>query len=567
MTNSSTRWILHTQNPALSSKISQNLAVHPIIAQILLNRQIRSLDQANQFLNPINSEYSINFEADLLEKSCALIQDCIKNKKKILIYGDYDADGITAVTMLIQALKKAGADADYHIPHRFHEGYGLNMGFVKHLAQSSCSLLIALDCGISNFKEIEYLNKQSSIKTMIFDHHSLPVKLPDANVIINPKTLAESHPLRDLCTAGIVYKFIEFFAQTTCPKLNPADFLDLAAIGTIADITPLTGENRRIVNLGLVQLSKRWRKGIDLLLETAQFKRSRISPRDVGFVIAPRLNASGRLAHAKLGVELLLASTNSDAEKLAVQLNQLNEKRRHLDSSVYQEAKASILENDLDKKHPVLTIASTGWHAGVIGITASKLAGTFCKPTVLISFDENTGRGSARSIGNINIYALLEKCQDLFIAFGGHKQAAGFSILPEKISEFQTRFIAVSQPEINPSDLNPVIEIDAKLSASDLNLELAETLSKLEPFGEGNPAPLFYTNDLIPIDFKPVGDGSHLKARFTNQENSLVIDSIGFGLSHKLDVLYKKEVELVFSLEVNEWNNSKSPQLNLVDIK
>lgn len=560
------RWQLYPFESELTHKIGRSLNRHPVIAQILLNRRIRSLTHAREFLSPQPSSEE-QFDLDIMDRACRILEECRSRGTRILIYGDYDVDGMTSTAMMKLALESAGLTADYYVPNRFVDGYGLSKSIVGKVRDGRYGLLITLDCGISNHAEIRAVKNQTGAQVIILDHHSIPAVIPDADVIINPKTLLPEHPFYHLCTAGIVYKFLEYYSQTSCPDVEYTSFLDLAALGTIADVAPLTGENRVITRHGLDALSSRKRPGIRAILEVAGFTRDRISTRDTGFTIAPRLNAAGRLGNPRLGVELLVAQTEEQARHLAETLQRMNTERQMIGQRMLTEATDYLDATAAELDQRVIVLSSTDWHAGIIGITAAQLVEKYARPVVLASLDQTIGRGSARSCGNVNIYQLLKECQQFFTTFGGHKEAAGFSIAPEKMPEFKAAFQQVAKEAVAAEDLHAVLDIDCPLHAADMTLDLAREVAELAPFGQGNPVPLFYTDSLKVIECRPVGDGSHLKATFTDRNGNRVIDGIGFGLAHKLELFYKESPELVFSLEQNEWNGRVSPQLQLVDIK
>ncbi len=554
------RWALHPQNPHISEKLGAMLGVSALIGQLLLNRNIRSLEDAQVFLATPSPSHQ--FQDDILVKACALLENCLIEKKKILLYGDYDVDGMTSTSVMLLALRQVGALVDYYIPYRFTEGYGLNASVLNTLTDRHISLLITLDCGITNKDDIDLI-KAAGIQVMILDHHTLPDVLPQADVILNPQFFESGHPLNPLCTVGIAYKLIDYYFQHYHSNFSAAPFLDLVALGTIADVASLTGENRSMTFWGMRALSKRMRPGIDQLLSEANFKNTFLTPRDIGFTLAPRLNAAGRMSHAKWGVELLTAPDAQSASLIAQKLQHLNEQRQGVGQAIFSEAKEAAKE----MPHRVITLAKQGWHAGIIGIICSRLTEAFLRPAVLIAIDDGIGRGSARSFGSVNIYAILKECSHFFESFGGHKQAAGFSILPENIPEFQSALIKVAQQAIDPQDLIPILTIDAPLSPDQMTLELFKEVEKCGPFGQGNPAPIFYTSELKPLDFRTVGDGSHLKVRFTDATGKRIIDAIGFGLGHQLEALYKDDLELAFHLDSNTWGGKTTLQLSLVDIK
>ncbi len=557
-------WELFTQQPDLSQKISQKIGGSSLVAQILLNRGIRSVSDAMSFLFPDTLPVS-TFDSDLLTHFYNLILQTRESGKKILVYGDYDVDGMTSVSMMVTVLQTMGCRVDFWIPHRFDEGYGLTPVVIPRLlaahATDPYGLIITLDCGGSSLEEIASL-REAGLAVAVLDHHTLPTTLPNANVLIHPKQLDPTHPLWHLCTAGIVLQVIQYLA-TRHPGIDPSAYWDLAALGTIADVATLKGENRRIVSQGLLALNKRTCVGLDALLTCIQFNKTTISVRDVGFSIAPHLNAAGRIHHASLGVRLLLEKDPKKALALSEQLHQLNTKRQSMGQLLLKEAQDALSKEGLSS---IIVLSSPEWHGGIIGIIASRLAEKHSRPVVLIAVENGIGRGSARTIGNINIYDILRPFSHFFISFGGHKEAAGFSIEDSQIPEFKKAILAFCHTHIHPNQLEPVLSIDAVLQPDQLSDKVYTELCQLGPFGAGNPQPLFYINSLNVIACKPVGDGSHIKVVFTDKEGKNVWDGIGFGLAHKLDMLYKESLEVLFRLEMNYWQNTDRLQLSIVDV-
>lgn len=532
------RWRLYPQQNEISQKLGDCLNVHPVVGQILLNRKITNLQSATVFLYPERLE-AANFPQPNLDTMGGLIKEAILNNVPIMIYGDYDVDGMTSTAMMVSALKKLGATVYYYIPNRFTDGYGLSTSIIPLIQQENIGLLLTLDCGISNSKEIAEIKQQCKIKVGIFDHHKIPDHLPDAEAMINPQFLPESSPLSGLCTAGIVYQFLDFFIpyMESENTVDVTDYLDLCAIGTIADVAPLEGVNRILTKKGLLKCSKNPCVGVKALMQIAKCEKPQITVQDVGFMIAPRLNAAGRLRDAKVGVKLLLSEEQQDADQIAMILENMNMERRSIGEQMLKESKSALEGSQTFSEEKVIALEGKGWHAGVIGITASRLVDSYSKPTVLIATDDKIGRGSARSVGDVDLYQLLYQCKDYFETFGGHKQAAGFSILPEKINDFKKELKRISFEQLTPKQLMAIVDIDTKLTVQDLRRELYDELMLLEPFGERNPLPLFYMDNLKAIDFKAVGDGSHLKVTFSDQDERFFIDAIGFGLSYKIELL------------------------------
>lgn len=563
MTNN--RWQIFPQNTDLAQKIADKMNINPIIAQILMNRKIQSLDLAQQFLTPKLNTTPV-FDSNELLKCVTLIDEAIQQKTKILIYGDYDVDGITSISLMLNFFRTRSAAIEFYIPNRFSEGYGLSDRAVNYIEANRIGLVITVDCGISNTNEIKRIKERTQAKVIVMDHHSIPDILPNADAIINSKFLPENHPSYFLCAAGVVYKFLEFYCQYNKIEYDLTQDLDLVAIATIADVMPLIGENRVWVKKGLDVLAKRNRLGLRTLLEVVGLKTAAISVRDVGFMIAPYLNAAGRLETAHIGVELLTATRYESAESLALQLKHINETRQQIGAMILKEAEGQAGQQSDSK---IIVLYGHDWHAGVIGITASQLARKFTKPVIMMSGIPNTTcRGSARTYAGINIYQLLKTGIHFFQDFGGHKEAAGFSIDYHQISHFKKFMVEKSHQMIEPAHLNPVLEVDCMINPTDITLDFAKDLFRLAPFGEKNPHPLFYSNKLHPIDFRCVGNTQkHLKVSFTDETGRLMIDGIGFDLGNKLPLLYQPNVEFVFNIDINEWKGTALPQLKLVDIK
>ena len=558
------RWQVYPQNTQLSEKIGESLNVHPIIAQTLLNRGLRSLEEANTFLNPL-SEKENKFPSNWTDELLSILSTAIEKKKKILIYGDYDVDGMTSVAQLYRFLTHCNANVSYKIPHRFVEGYGISHHLITAIKERPLDLLITLDCGITNTAEIKAI-KELGTDVIIVDHHTIPDPPPPANLIINPKALEVTHPLYGLCTAGIVYILMKALQPHLAPDFPLENELDLVALGTIADVAPLTGENRRLTLEGLFKLSKRRRIGIDELLIESEFKHPSISPRDVGFTLAPRLNAAGRLKSASLGVELLLETDRKKATECAQYLNKLNRERQKIGEYILQEAIEKLEKEDLNA--PIVVLSGKNWHPGIVGIIASRLVERTQRPVVLITEQETICRASARSIGQVNLYKILKRGEYLYSAFGGHKEAAGFSIEHDRIPELKKVLHKAAEELISEEDRKPIIDIDVQINPQDLDLNLAEKLNKLGPFGQKNPAPTLYSNTFKVIESRLVGErGTHLKVVLSDNFGNSIIDGIGFNMNHKLDITKKKNPEFVFNLEVNTWKGKKSAQIKLIDLK
>jgi single-stranded-DNA-specific exonuclease len=482
--------------------------------------------------------------------------------ERVAIYGDYDVDGVTGTSILFLTLKDLGIDVTYYIPHRYSEGYGMNTGAVKKLYDEGIRLIVTVDCGISNLLEIEYANSLG-MEVIVTDHHNPPSVLPKAHAIINPKLIEGDHGSRELSGAGVAFKFAWGLYRSAGIKDSSSlmDLFDLAGLGTIADIVPLLDENRILAVYGLKSLNNCSRPGIKSLIETVGIKK-KITASSVSFAISPRLNSAGRLEHASLSVELLTTKDALKAKTLALELNRLNSRRQSIGRQIQEEVFARIGDNP----EKSIVLSGTSWNPGVIGIVASQVVEKYYRPAVLIGVNEGVGRGSARSIDGINIFAVLNECRDLFTDFGGHKKAAGFEVVEDNIPELTRRLKEIIGELITDEDIVPTLEIEAVLDPKDITMGLASELELLDPHGEENQPPVFASYGLKLIDMKRVGDGSHLKARFT--DGKVTLDSIGFSfgdVSTKLTL--GDNYDLAYNLEVNEFNGYESAQLNLIDIR
>ncbi len=558
------RWHLFTSDVPLCEELSNEFSISRTAAQVLVNRGITGKEAVSAFLKPRLSSLSDPFDIPGMEKAVARILLAKERHEKVLIYGDYDVDGVTATSILMLALKKLGIEVSYYIPHRYDEGYGMNTEAIKQIAQDGVKLIITVDCGISNKKEVKEA-AALGMEVIITDHHNIPAELPDAVAVVDPKMMSEDHPSRYLAGAGVAFKtawaLLKKAGLTDTSEIK--ELLDLAALGTIADIVPLLGENRTIAVSGLRVLNEKRRVGVRHLVSAAGISGS-VSPRNVSFMLAPRLNAPGRLKHASLSLKLLLEDDPKKAFSIAAEINKLNLERQQIGSLIGEDAFSKIGSLD-DKKLIILT--GKNWHPGVIGIVASNIADRYNRPTILISEEGDLCRGSVRSIDGFDVYSLLYSCRDLFIDFGGHKDAAGFGMKSSNIKALEERLKKETDGSLAVERLVPKTNIDAQLMAGDIDTEAASDLQILEPFGSGNPAPVLMTPDLKVVSIKKVGkSGNHIKIRLTDGKNDL--DSIGFGMAGLSEQIEPScRVDAAYVLSVNEWDGFQHPQLQLVDLR
>ena len=558
------RWKLNSQSPEVANKLAGLLQLPQALAQVLLNRGITSIQEAARFLNPLqcaNLKPKVQLEA--FEVASKLILAACKHQERVILVGDYDVDGVSSTAMLKHSLDILGAKTRAILPHRIKDGYGLSQAIVNEVLASKPDLVISLDCGISNVNEIAQLATQS--KTLIVDHHQLPDPLPQATCILNPKFEAPEHPYFDLCTAGLVYVFLSYFQQHHCPNLNLDFALHLACLGTVADVVPLKAENRRLVCQGLQDLHKSKIPGLQALLHVCNISES-VDTQSIGYNLAPRLNAAGRLYDAKLALDLLLETDLTSAKQKAYQLDKINYDRRLLGQEMLSEALDGLSPESLIE--PVIIISKDAWHPGLIGIIASHLVKRFHKPAIVIANQGNIAKASARSIPNVDLYSLLKHCCNFFETFGGHHQAAGFSIKPENITDFMQHLTKHARVSIPEAALTECIAVDSCLEAKDITLDFYQSLQRLAPFGQGNPAPIFYCKQLRIIDFKWVGkQQQHLKLSLGDAEMKQCIDAIGFNLAHLNISCSLRPVELLFKLSLNTFRGLESLQLDIIDLR
>jgi single-stranded-DNA-specific exonuclease len=559
-------WQFFPSDPLLAGQLGEVLNVSPPIAQILINRGITDVASARIFLQPRLTHLRDPFEIPNIKTAAERVLLAKERGEKVLVFGDYDVDGVTGTAILIQTLKFLGFSPTYYIPHRYDEGYSLSAAAIKKIAADGVNLIITVDCGISCVAEIA-LAKELGMEVVVTDHHNIPSQLPVAAAIVNPKMLADDHPSRNLAGAGVAFKFAWALLRQAGIKESAfiASLLDLAALGTIADVVPLAGENRIIAVRGLTLLNQRQRLGLKHLAEIANLPET-ITVEHIYFGLAPRINAAGRLEHARQALELMLTDDATTASALAKELNTINVRRQDIGGEIKENVFGRLTADMVDKEK-VVVLSGTDWHPGVIGIIASQIVDRYFRPAVLIGMGEKVGRGSARSLAGINIYKLLEPCADLFNTFGGHGGAAGFEIANDKIAEFITRLKQQAQATLSAEDLIPKLLIDLELPPHLLTLSLAQELTVFSPHGEGNRQPLFLSRQLKLVNQRVVGrDGRHLKLKLA--AGPMVFDGIGFDLGNLSPQLIDNELyDVVYNLEVNEWNGTTAAQLNLVDVR
>lgn len=559
-------WFVYPPDLTVQRSLSEALGVGNACAQVLLNRGIKTVEAAKSFLEPGIEDLPDPFIFPDMEKAVERINSAIKKREKIAIYGDYDVDGISGCAILVRFFDKIGSDTCVYIPNRLSEGYGLNSCAIQALKNQGVSLIITVDCGTRSSAEVSEAEKQG-IDIIVTDHHETG-EVPPGQVLVNPKRNDFEFTDKNISGCAIAY----FLAQALKKHLNATgtllsdagalDDFDLVSLGTIADVVPLTGLNRLFAKLGLLKAAVSKKAGIRSLIKTCGLKEMPLKAGHVAFRMAPRINAAGRVGDALLSLKLLTTDDQATADDIANELSKLNSMRQGMEEKVLNEAVDIIKREDLSRR-PAIVVASDNWHPGVIGIVASKLAERYLVPSVVLTFANDTGRGSARSVPNLNIIRALDKSSHLLERYGGHAQAAGLTIHASKVDEFRKTFER-SCEETGALKTRPQLTVDAVVLPEELTPDLAKQVEMLEPFGLGNPEPVFCVNDFVVADRRIVGN-DHLKLKLYHAQSRNRFDSIGFGMKNKM-VETGSAVSVAFTPQMNVWNGLASLQLKIKDI-
>ncbi|MCL5976582.1 MAG: single-stranded-DNA-specific exonuclease RecJ [Nitrospirae bacterium] len=566
------KWLVNKTNAEYVDYVSRAASVSFAFAQVLINRGIKTPEQLNSFLNPDMSKLSDPFELPHIKTAIDRIREAKSRGERVLICGDYDADGVTATSIMAEGLKKFGIDADYFIPDRIAHGYGFGTAGIEKAKKIGARLIITVDCGITSFDAVSQVNALG-IDVIITDHHE-PVRkaigngqeaigeyeLPDALAIVNPKISNLKFQISNLSGAGVAFKLMQALFENNIDDVH--ELLDLAAIGTAADVVPVVGDNRIILKEGIKLIRSGERVGIRALKQAAGIKPDFFKTTFLYYTLIPRINAAGRIADAADVVRLLTTDSEAEAEGLAKRLNELNSKRQEIEEVVYNEAKEMLQKFEIGG---AIVLASEGWHPGVVGIVASRIAEEYYRPTFILSIENGTAKGSARSIPAFDIYGGLTMCKDILKRFGGHKQAAGLSLLSEDIARFREMISGIAADSVSDDDLMPALHIDASVSMSDVTIDLINEIALLEPFGCGNEEPIFGGKGFEVMQPRIVGK-NHLKMRL--KQNGRSVDSIGFDFGGLLDVVENAgAIDAAFHPIINEWDGGKYVQLNLKAIR
>lgn len=567
------RWVLIPKgNSETIQKLSEELSIHPILAQLLVQRGINTFEEAKNFFRPSLSDLHDPFLMKDMDKAVERISNAILNKQKILVYGDYDVDGTTAVSLVYTFLHNQYVNVSYYIPDRYKEGYGISIQGIDYAKENNYDLIIALDCGIKSIDKIDYANALG-IDFIICDHHRPGSTLPAAVAVLDPKRTDCDYPYKELSGCGVGFKLIQAISQQKgIPFSDLEQYLDLVAVSIAADIVPITGENRILAFHGLNFLKLNNRPGFKAILDLSNFKKDEITVNDVVFLIAPRINAAGRIESGNSAVELLVSKNDNVAGLLGDGINEHNLKRKDLDASITEHALQMIEESEDHKYRKSTVLYNSAWHKGVIGIVASRLTEKYYRPTIVLtkSNDENKMvSGSARSVKDFDVYNAIESCSDLLEQFGGHMYAAGLTMKEENVLAFIERFEEVVVATIEDRMLIREVEIDAELTLMDITPKFFNVLKQFAPFGPGNMSPNFKSTSVRDNGRGKVVGNNHLKLSLVQHDNyQLTIDGIAFQLGHHHNQVEQKDVfDIVYHIEENNYNNRTTLQLNIKDLK
>lgn len=542
-------------------KIENEYGISNLLAKILVNKNLIKKEDIDLFLKPTRHDFHNPYLMPDMALAVDRIIKAINNKERILIYGDYDVDGITSITVVKNFLLERGANVAQYIPNRLNEGYGLNKEAIKKIADEGVNLIITVDCGISGIEEVDYANSLG-LEVIVTDHHEVGEVLPNAIAVVDAKRKDSTYPFRELAGVGVGFKLIQAIAQRLeLEEKEYLKYLDIVCIGTISDIVPLVDENRVIAKLGLKLVEVTKNVGLKALLESSGYKK--IDSFTVSFGLAPRINACGRMGKEKEALNLFLTQDENEAKKIALRLNEYNKERQDIEKRIYEDAVNNIEKSEKNKQ--VLVLGSEKWHHGVIGIVASKITDLYFKPSILICFEEDEGKGSGRSIPGFDLYESLTNCSENLEKFGGHSMAVGVTLKKENFEKFKEEFEKYAQNS-NICDIIPIIKIDEEITLEDINIKAVEELNMLEPFGEANKMPLFMYKNLKIHSIRTLSEGKHIK--LTLKDNNFYIDSIGFNLGHLAEEYQiGDKVDVVGSLEINRFNGRESVQINLKDLR
>lgn len=559
------KWTLKHKGKVKETELSKKINISPEISQILNNRGINDEKDAEIFMNP-SLEYLRNpFLMKDMKKATERIKKAIENKERIYIYGDYDVDGVSSTSILYIYFKSIDYPVKYYIPNRLEEGYGINEEAIRKIGNDGCDLIITVDCGITSVNEVGLAN-ELGIDVIITDHHECQSDVPDAYAIVNPKQDDCNYPFDMLCGCGVAFKMIQALTDEEEFKRSMFDYLEVVTLATICDIVPLIDENRIIVKNGLKLMKEGKNLGLRELIKVCGIETSKIGSSHIGYSVGPRINASGRLGHSYLGVQLFTTDLEDEAKEIANILEAKNIERQMIESKMYKEAEDVISSSENYKDDKVLVVAKEGWQHGIIGIVASKLTEKYYKPTILLTIEDGEATGSARSIKGFSIFDALVSCKDLMNKFGGHEQAAGLALNAENIEELRKRVNKIADYNLNKDDLIENIKVEYELEEESATLDLVDNLHKLEPFGLSNPSPRFIMRDLLLTNIYKMGKNKqHLKLICENEKS---YECVGFNMAYLAENFQEGDkIDVLFQVDENNFNNDRKVQFLLKDIR
>jgi single-stranded-DNA-specific exonuclease len=559
------RWEILKADTGKLNSLQESLKIHPALCQILVQRGIENFDDAKSFFRPQLSDLHSPWLMKDMRKAVNRVIEAIDEKEKILVFGDYDVDGTTSVACMYQFLKKNHSHLDFYIPHRYKEGYGVSKAGIDFAKENGFTLIISLDCGIKSAELIAYA-KSIGIDFIVCDHHLPDQILPPAVAILNPKQKDCNYPYKELCGCGVGFKLMSALTEELkLPDSAALEYLDLVATAIAADIVPMNGENRILAYHGLKKANENPNNGIKALAFLSNLQKE-LQITNLVFMIAPRVNAAGRMDDARKAVQMFIAETYEEALHFAEMLHSDNTDRKEADSNITEEALTMIENSDEIINRKTTVVFQSHWHKGVVGIVASRLIEHYYRPTIVLTQSGNYAAGSARSVPGFNLYEAIHACNEYLLGYGGHFAAAGMTLELDKIEAFSNKFEEVVASTIHPDLLVPEIVIDAEITFKDIRYSFYNIIQQMEPFGPGNLRPHFLIRNVWDTGFSKIVKEDHI--RFVLKQENITFTGIGFGMAGKFHLLQmKRPVDIVFKIDENEWNGEKSLQLRMLDFR
>ncbi len=525
------KWELAEVNNEVVDRLKKDFNLSDLLAICLVNRGIVNSDELRVFLEPTRNDFHNPFQMPDMQKAVDRIVKAMKNNEKVIIYGDYDVDGITSTMVLKRFLADHGLEVDYKIPNRLNEGYGLNKEAVKKISEDGYKLIITVDCGISGLEEIDYANNLG-LEVIVTDHHEPQENIPNCVAVVDCKRKDNKYPFKSLAGCGVVLKLIQAISEQNQYKAEDyLKFLDIVCVGTISDIVPLIDENRLIAKLGLMLINETRNLGLGFLLRSIGLKD--INSTTISFGIAPRINACGRMGFEEEALKLFLTDDVEEAKRITIKLNDFNRQRQEIEKAIFEDAIKQIEENNMENE-PIIIVSGEGWHHGVIGIVSSKITELYYKPSILVCFDGEVAKGSGRSIPGFDLHNALCEAGDLLTKYGGHEMAIGLTLEKRNFEEFKAKMEEIAN-KANLEECIPVLKIDKELVSQDITEENVMNLQKLEPFGEANKNPVFLYKNLKIDSIRSLSEGKHLKLTLKDDLNNNIILGIGFNMGYLAD--------------------------------